>query len=236
MKAKRRRINYRRVSTEYQFTESQGLMCDRFMAQSQADWETIEEKVSGSKMTGAKLMAIKAAVEKGEVEEILVYALDRLGRNTLEGLNFVKLCLRQNTKITSICEPFDFSTPEGMLFLTNALATAEFYLGKLQRNTKLGLERARRTCRHCGKFYKEGTTPDCQCWEPRFKGGSGKSQDWMSAKTKRKLPDILRYLRKQLAHRDIAKLVGCDERTVRRISQRLHNLPEVRERVWDKLG
>ncbi|MFL5624387.1 MAG: recombinase family protein, partial [Ktedonobacteraceae bacterium] len=123
---------YLRVSTEEQ-RERQSIATQRTFAESYCAANSIspygwyeDDGVSGmipldERTDGARLLADAKA---GKINTILVYKLDRLGREPRLILNAVNDLESLGLQIKSMTEPFDTSTPSGKFLLTILSAVA----------------------------------------------------------------------------------------------------------------
>lgn len=133
-------IAYVRVSTDDQNTNAQ-----RHAIESRYKihrWFS-DEAVSG---------AIKAKDRGGfghllnyvrEGDSLVVYAVDRLGRNTIDVLETVETLQEKGVAVFSICEGFDLSTPMGKAMLTMLAAMAELERSNIRERQMSGIKRAK---------------------------------------------------------------------------------------------
>lgn len=145
-------IGYARVSTKDQ---DLSLQID---ALQKAGCEIIfQEKVSGATKDRPELKKLLEQLRPGDV--LIVWRLDRLGRNLK---NIIDLVLELSTKqvvIRGIMDGVDTSTPNGRLFLHIMASLAEYERELIRERTKAGLEAARARGRMGGrpKGLKEKT-------------------------------------------------------------------------------
>lgn len=133
-------LAYVRVSTDDQTTESQRHAIDsRYKV---TKWFT-DDAVSG--VTQAKdrpgLSALLGYVREGDV--VVVSAIDRLGRNTIDVLETVEALNKKEVSVVSLREGFDLATPHGKLMLTMLAAMAELERENIKARQMAGIERAR---------------------------------------------------------------------------------------------
>lgn len=133
-------IGYIRVSTSDQSTDSQKHEIEKCH---RVDKWFSDDAVSG---------AIKAYKRSGfsellryvrEGDTVVVYAIDRLGRDTVDVLNTVEALQKEGVAILSIREGFDLSTPIGKAMLTMLTAMAELERSNIKARQMAGIERAR---------------------------------------------------------------------------------------------
>ncbi len=131
---------YIRVSSTDQDTGSQRHAIE---ARHKVDRFFSDDAVSG---------AIRAADRPGfaallshvrEEDTVVVYAIDRLGRNTVDVLETVEALKAKDVAVVSIREGFDLSTPMGKAMLTMLAAMAELERSNIKARQMAGIERAR---------------------------------------------------------------------------------------------
>ncbi|APX92575.1 resolvase [Halomonas sp. 1513] len=141
-------IAYVRVSTDDQTTSAQRHAIEnRF----KVDRWFNDEATSG---------AIKAKERAGfgqllsyvrEADTVVVYAIDRMGRNTIDVLDMVETLQRKGVAVVSIREGFDLSTPMGKAMLTMLAAMAELERSNIKERQLAGLERAKAEGKNLGR-------------------------------------------------------------------------------------
>lgn len=117
---------YVRVSTSKQDTRSQVADLKRWLAAHQIEAEWFQDKASGRSMDRPAWNRLNQLIIEGQVERIIIWRLDRLGR-TASGLTklFDELC-RRKVNLVSIKDSLDLSTPAGRL-MANVLASVAAY-------------------------------------------------------------------------------------------------------------
>lgn len=133
-------IAYTRVSSDGQTSESQK---HKISEQYKVDKWFSDEAVSG---------AIKAQYRKEftalldyirEGDTLVVTAIDRLGRDTIDVLETTKLIESKGVSIVSIREGFNLSTPVGKAMLTMLAAVAELERSNIKARQMAGINKAR---------------------------------------------------------------------------------------------
>lgn len=133
-------IGYSRVSTNDQSVEaqqhslSQAHRIDRFYA---------DEGVSGA-VKALERPQFKAMAEYlRDGDTLVVSAVDRLGRDTIDVLLTVEHLTAKGVSIISKREGFDLSTPMGKAMLTMLAAVAELERSNIKARQMAGIERAK---------------------------------------------------------------------------------------------
>ena len=141
-------IAYARVSTDDQTTENQKrTIADRYKVDK---WYT-EDGVSGS-VPAAQRPAMAALLDYArEGDTVVVVAIDRLGRDTIDVLTTVETLKGRGVAIVSMREGFDLSTPAGEFMLTMLSAVAKLERANLKARQMAGIERARAEGKNLGR-------------------------------------------------------------------------------------
>ena len=138
---------YVRVSTEDQAREGYGLDVQRERCRAMAvvkGWEIVheyaDEGISGTKDAGARpgLAALLGVVEGGQVDAVIVLALDRLGRKTRIILDLVDQVVEAGCELVSCKESLDTTTPAGRFVLTIFAALAQLERDNIVERTSSG--------------------------------------------------------------------------------------------------
>jgi len=136
---------YLRVSTPDQRIDLQ-LAGLRQLAQ-QRGWEVVGEFIdhgySGSKAKRPQLDNMLSQVNRGRVDVVGVWKLDRLGRSTKDLLILLEELRLRNVQIVSTMENLDTSTPTGRAFFTMVAMWSEVEKDWLRERTLAGLQAAR---------------------------------------------------------------------------------------------
>ena len=86
-----------------------------------------------------------------EGDALVVTAVDRLGRNTVDVLTTVESLQRKGVSVVSMREGFDLGTPIGKAMLTMLAAVAELERDNIKARQLAGLERARAEGKNLGR-------------------------------------------------------------------------------------
>lgn len=145
---------YVRVSTDEQATQGYGLDVQRARCKAMAEakgWPVVaeyaDEGISGTLDATARpgLADMLAAVHLGEIDAVVVLALDRLARSTRLVLEIVDTFRTARVALVSVKESLDTETPQGRFVLTMFAALAELERGVILQRTAAGRnERGRR--------------------------------------------------------------------------------------------
>lgn len=131
------KIGYARVSTkdqsfEFQLDKLKEAGCKRFF----------KEKASGRSRSN-RLEFLKMLEQLREADTVVVYKLDRLGRNALDTLQSVQEIHDAGGSLISLSEPWmDTTTPAGRLILTVMAALAQWLLDDQAERRAAGIKRA----------------------------------------------------------------------------------------------
>lgn len=136
-------VGYIRVSTEDQAREGISLENQeakiRFYA-SINDHELVEvirdEGASGKSLEREGIARLLDLVERGRVEAVIVYKLDRLSRRTLDSLSLIENLESKGIAFHSISEKVDTKSATGKFFLTIISAVAQMERDMIAERTK----------------------------------------------------------------------------------------------------
>ncbi len=95
------------------------------------------------------MSSLLAYVREGDT--VVVAAIDRLGRDTIDVLTTVEALKNKDVSVVSMREGFDLATDAGKLMLTMLAAVAELERSNMKARQLAGLERARAEGRHLGR-------------------------------------------------------------------------------------
>lgn len=167
-------ISYLRVSTSDQTVQNQR------QAIAAANWQIAkefkDEALGGLSEAAGRpgWSACEAYLREGDT--LVVYALDRLGRSTLDVLTTITALAGKGVRLVILKQGFDTETPAGKLALTMFAAFAEFEHGIRKERQREGIARARA---EGGKYLgRKPKLTDEQKAEllRRFRGGENRSE------------------------------------------------------------
>ncbi|MBK1701609.1 recombinase family protein [Thiococcus pfennigii] len=159
-------IAYLRVSTDDQTTENQRrTIAARYNI---SKW-FVEEALSGAIPAAQRpaMAALLAYVRDGDT--VVVVAVDRLGRNTIDVLTTVETLKAKGVSVVSMREGFDIGTPIGKAMLTMLAAVAELERENIKVRQMAGIERARAEGKNLGR---EKTIDDAAVAQWRHQNGA----------------------------------------------------------------
>lgn len=155
---------YVRTSTEKQETglEAQLMACKDYCAREGITNFQIfaDDDESGSKESRPEFDRMLAAIDRGEIDTVLVYCLSRLSRLTLQSLMLAAQLHARGVGLKSCSEPVDLETPEGRLMFAILAAFAQFQREDIVRKVNNGLVNARRKGRVGGRPRTKGGKKD----------------------------------------------------------------------------
>lgn len=141
-------IGYGRVSTDDQTCENQRMIIEAKYGK--VRWHQ-DAAVSGT--VPALQRPALATIMKfaGENDTLVVTAIDRLGRNTIDVLTTVEALKKQGVKVISLREHFDLSTPFGEFMLTMLAGLSKLERENIRERQLAGINRARAEGKNLGK-------------------------------------------------------------------------------------
>lgn len=141
-------IAYLRVSTDDQSTETQrATIAGRYSI----DKWFVDEATSGSVKARDRSGLSELLKYARNGDTVIVYAIDRLGRNTIDVLETVEALTVEGVTVLSIREGFDLSTSIGKAVLTMLAAMAELERSNIKSRQMAGIERAKAEGRNLGR-------------------------------------------------------------------------------------
>ena len=153
---------YARVSTTDQTTENQILELRRYVAA--RGWTGIEflDTISGTKERRPALDQLMADAKRRRFDVLVVWRLDRLGRNLKHLIVTLDELAALGIAFTSLNEGIDTTTPAGKLQLHLLAAIAEFERARIVERVRAGLARARTQGRRLGRRPHRITDDDIE--------------------------------------------------------------------------
>lgn len=133
-------VGYARVSTAEQSVDSQ---VSEISTRYNVDKWFVDEAVSGLVKGKDRPELSKLLDYVRDDDAVVVYAIDRLGRNTIDVLETVEMLTEQHVSVVSLREGFDLSTDHGKLLLTMLAGLAELERKNIKARQLAGIKRAK---------------------------------------------------------------------------------------------
>ena len=150
---------YIRVSTYDQRTGSQREEISRWLKNHGIDPERIqwfEDKETGSKMDRPAFFEMRRLIFAGEFKTLLVWKLDRLSRDMLDGITTLRTFLNQGVGLISVTQQIDLSGVIGQMVAAVLFGVAEMELQNNKERQAAGIALAKKGGVYKGR--KKGTT------------------------------------------------------------------------------
>jgi len=149
---------YVRISTDGQRDDSQrtALRC-YIRAHGITNVHWYRDVVSGKNMDRPAMGALMADVFNGKVVAILVWRLDRIARNLLDGMNLLADLCKRGVRVVSLCEQLDLSGTVGQIISTVLFGLAQMEREAINERVCAGI--AARKARGLPTGRRPGTHP-----------------------------------------------------------------------------
>ena len=196
-----KKVFYSRVSTIEQNTSRQ-------VSQAPTGYIVLEDKISGripfgERPSGSKIMKM---AEAGEISEVRVHSITRLGRNQLDILATIKQLTALEVNVTSKKENLSMLNEDGsqnlfsnmLIGILSSLSEFEIELSKERRME--GIAEAKAKGRYTGRT-------------------KGSSEDVEQFLNKKKTQDVIKYLKEKESIRRAAKLSGASTTFVQKVKK-----------------
>jgi DNA invertase Pin-like site-specific DNA recombinase len=164
VRSKGRRVAlYLRVSTAEQTTDNQRRELEAVAARH--EWQVIEvfedAGISGAKGRDQRpgLDAMMKAVARREVDMVVAWSVDRLGRSLIDLLNFLRELHAKGVDLFLHQQGLDTSTPSGRAMFQMMGVFAEFERAMIRERVLSGLARARQEGTRLGRRRLEDASP-----------------------------------------------------------------------------
>lgn len=141
-------LAYLRVSTDGQSTDAQRhSIAGRYNVQ---EW-FVDEATSGATKAAQRegFASLLSYARKGDT--VVVSAIDRLGRDTIDVLETVEALKAKGVTVVSMREGFDLSSPIGKAMLTMLAAVAELERSNIKARQMAGIQRAKAEGKKLGR-------------------------------------------------------------------------------------
>lgn len=155
---------YVRTSTDKQDTglEAQLMACKDFCAREGVSGYVVfsDEDESGDKEHRPAFDELVAAIDRGEIDRVLVYCLNRLSRRVSHHYLLIEQFRGKGVTLLSCTETIDTDTPEGRLLFGILAVFAQYQREDIVRKVNNGLENARRKGKVGGRPRTKGGKKD----------------------------------------------------------------------------
>ena len=186
---------YMRVSSRSQKVTSQRREIERYLSangMTEVRW-FVDEGVCGAAMERPALEDLRKAVFLGTVDTVVVYALDRLARNAVEGMTLIADWLKRGVRLVVITLRIDFSGEVGQMIASLLFHVAQMERTRIRERQAAGIAAARANGKRWG----------------------GRKPGTFKADPKR----VLALRRRGLTNAEIAAALGVSTRTVTRMAR-----------------
>ena len=143
---------YARVSTTDQTCDNQLLELHRYIAA--RGWtatDYVDQGISGAKDRRPALDALLVDARRRRFDVLVVWRLDRLGRNLRHLVTLLEDLQTLGIAFVSLAEGIDATTPAGKLQMHILAAIAEFERARIAERVRAGLARARAQGQRLGR-------------------------------------------------------------------------------------
>ncbi|MGE0528462.1 MAG: recombinase family protein [Bdellovibrionales bacterium] len=159
--SKRRTACYARVSTADQKNglDAQIRALRIFCEQNKiTEWELFaDENQSGTKASRPSLDRMMAAVENGEIENVIVFAFSRYARSVSHMLKGLEIMRKHKTNFISLTEKLDLNTSLGHVVFVIISAIAQLERDLIAERVKNGLAAAKARGKQIGRVRKRNS-------------------------------------------------------------------------------
>ena len=154
------KLGYVRVSTDKQDIKSQKLELLKIVSPENLYEDTISGKSNAKTRSGFK--QVYDRIKNGEVSELYIFEMSRLGRNSRESIQLFIEIEQLGVKIISLSPNETWTKVTDIPGIRNIFVSMFAWFGDIERasiseRTKIGLQNARAQGKHLGRPFK---TPD----------------------------------------------------------------------------
>ena len=139
---------YVRVSTKQQKTASQEADLERWVNAQDLDGQVkwYRDKFTGKSMDRPQWNNLQASIDRGEVDKLVVWRLDRLGRTASGLCKLFEDLQAKKVRLISLKDAIDLGTPSGRL-MANMLASIAAYETEIRGERVMAGQAAARATR-----------------------------------------------------------------------------------------
>jgi DNA invertase Pin-like site-specific DNA recombinase len=150
---------YCRVSSRSQKNDSQRAEIRRWLRRNgvkSASVQWFEDKDSGRSLRRPAFEELQSAVFRGTIKVVVIWKLDRISRQQLEGLRVLGDWCERGVRVVSVTQEIDLRGSVGRLLASVLFALAEIELDYRRERQAAGIREAKRRGVYRGR--KKGTT------------------------------------------------------------------------------
>jgi site-specific DNA recombinase len=120
------------LDMEFNSLDAQREACEAYVASQKPEgWTLVPDRyddggVSGGTLERTALKRLLAGIERGQVDVVVVYKIDRLSRSLMDFAKLVEVFERRNVTFVSVTQSFNTTTSMGRLTLNILLSFAQF--------------------------------------------------------------------------------------------------------------
>jgi site-specific DNA recombinase len=120
------------LDMEFNSLDAQREACEAYIASQKPEgWVLVNDRyddggVSGGTLDRPALQRLLADIERGQVDVVVVYKIDRLSRSLMDFAKLVEVFERRNVTFVSVTQSFNTTTSMGRLTLNVLLSFAQF--------------------------------------------------------------------------------------------------------------
>jgi DNA invertase Pin-like site-specific DNA recombinase len=137
---------YVRVSTEEQNEDGQRRELKKWIVANGIDYKSVHwyvDKANGSTLDRPELDQLRRDVRNGTIKTVVVWKLDRLSRNAMQGYNLIGEWCDKKVRIVSVTEPIDLSGLIGQAIANLFLTFAQIEKQNIKQRQTAGIEAAK---------------------------------------------------------------------------------------------
>jgi len=138
---------YVRVSTYDQNSAAQKAEIKRWLkgnGHKLSDVTWYEDKETGKTLKRPGFAKMQEAIFAGEIKTVVVWKLDRLSRNQIDGINFIGDLCQRNVRLVSVTQQLDITGAMGRFLANIFLGIAEMELENIRERQSVGIAAAKK--------------------------------------------------------------------------------------------